>query len=413
VTSEQTFVVVGGNLTAGAAVTTLRDQGFDQRIVVIGEEPHPPYERPPLSKQYLRGESTADSALLHPPSWYADADVELRLGLRAVRLDPVGRAVELRDGERIVYDKLLIATGGQNRRLAVPGTDLQGIHQLRTMEEADAIRAELRPGRTAVVVGAGFIGCEVAASLRQIGLEVEVVEPLEAPLLAALGPDVAKVYEGIHRDEGVRLHLGEAVEEFRGQGRAEAVITDRGTSVEGDFFVVGVGIDPSVGWLEGSGVELEDGVVVDEYCRTNLEEVFAAGDVANHWHPVFRRRMRVEHWDNALKQGAAAARSMMGAGGPYEDPHWFWSDQYRYNLQSVGVVGGWDDVVVRGSLEERRFVAFYLKENVLMAAVGLDHGRDVRRAARLVTARRPLDPALLRDEDVDLKKLGAEVAEGA
>jgi 3-phenylpropionate/trans-cinnamate dioxygenase ferredoxin reductase subunit len=183
--------------------------------------------------------------------------------------------------------------------------------------------------------------------------------------------------------------------------------------VEGDLFVVGVGIRPSVQWLEGSGVELEDGVVVDEYCRTNLEGVFAAGDVANHWHPVFRRRMRVEHWDNALKQGAAAARSMMGAGGPYDDPHWFWSDQYRYNLQSVGVVGGWDGLVVRGSLEERKFVAFYLKENVLMAAVGLDRGRDVRRAARLVSAGRPLDLALLRDEDVDLKKLGAEVAEGA
>jgi 3-phenylpropionate/trans-cinnamate dioxygenase ferredoxin reductase component len=407
-----TFLIVGGNLTAGAAATTLRGEGFDGRIVIVGEEDHPPYERPPLSKDYLRGESKADDTLLHPRSWYDEADVELRLGVRARNLDPAARTVELEDGERILFDRLLIATGGRNRALAVPGHELEGIFDLRRIEDSDRIRGEASAGRKAVIVGAGFIGSEVAASFRQLGVEVEVIEFFAAPLLRVLGPEVAKVYEAIHRDEGVRFHFGEAVKSFQGDGRVEAVVTDKGTRVEGDFVVVGVGIQPNVEWLEGSGIELDNGVIVDEFCRTNVEAVYAAGDVANHWHPIFERRMRVEHWDNALKQGAAAARNMMGLQAVFDDPHWFWSDQYRHNLQYLGYAVDWDQLVIRGSLEERKFVAFYLSGGVVKAVAGLDRGKDVRRSAGLIRARRPFDPALLRDEDVDLKNLASQGAEG-
>jgi 3-phenylpropionate/trans-cinnamate dioxygenase ferredoxin reductase subunit len=411
--SHRPLVIVGGNLTAGAAASTLREDGFDGHVVIVGDELHPPYERPPLSKDYLRGESNAEDALLRPGEWYDEAGVELRLGIRAQRLHPHEQTVELETGERLPYERLLIATGGRNRRLAVPGRDLEGIYELRRIEDADRIKAEAAAGRKAVIVGAGFIGSEVAASLRHLGVEVDVIEFFEAPLLRVLGPEVSRVYEAIHRDEGVLFHFGQAVDAFHGDGRVAAVTTNKGTRVEGDFVVVGVGIQPNVEWLDGSGVDLENGVVVDQFCQTNVEHVYAAGDVANHWHPLFERRMRVEHWDNALKQGAAAARNMMGVKTVFDDPHWFWSDQYQHNLQYLGFAVDWDELIIRGSLERRNFLAFYVKGGLVEAVVGLDRGRDVRRSAGLIRARRPFDPALLRDEDVDLKKLATHVPEGA
>jgi 3-phenylpropionate/trans-cinnamate dioxygenase ferredoxin reductase subunit len=407
-------VIVGGNLTGGAAVSTLRTEGFDGRVVLIGQEPHLPYERPPLSKGYLRGEEPAEHAFLRPTEWYEENEVEFRLGVAATRLDPGNHQVELSDGQRIDYDKVLVATGGRNRRLDVPGADLEGIHHLRTFEDADRIKAEAVPGRRAVVVGAGFIGCEVAASLRLLGVEVDLVEIFDVPLQRVVGAEVGKVFEGIHHDEGVRFHFQQWVDRFEGHDRVESVITSAGHRIECDFAVVGVGIQPNVEWVAGSGVDVDNGLVVDELCRTNADGVFAAGDVANHWHPIFQRRMRVEHWDNALKQGAAAAGNMMGKSVPFDDPHWFWSDQYEHNLQSIGFAPEWDDLVVRGSMEERSFVAFYVKEDLVRAAVGLNRGKDVRRSAGLIRARRPVAAALLRDEDVDLKKLIAEPApEGA
>jgi 3-phenylpropionate/trans-cinnamate dioxygenase ferredoxin reductase component len=404
-----TVVIVGGNLTGGAAITTLRSEGFDGRIVVVGEELHPPYERPPLSKGYLRGEENRDQTLLHPEAWYREQDVELRLGASAARLDPADRAIELSTEERVPYDQLLVATGGRNRPLDVPGAGLEGVHALRTLEDADRIRAEAGPGRTAVVVGAGFIGCEVAASLRQLGAEVDVVEALEAPLLRAVGLEVGRVIEGIHRDHGVRFHFGEGIQRFEGGHRVERAVTTGGRRLDCDFVVVGVGIQPNVEWLEGSGVQVDNGVLVDERCRTSVEDVYAAGDVANHWHPLFRRRLRVEHWDNALKQGAAVARSILGSSDPFDDPHWFWSDQYEHELQSVGSAPDWNEMVVRGSMEARDFVIFYLKDGIVEAVVGLNRGKDVRRSTALVRARRPVDRALLRDEDVDLKRLSADL----
>jgi 3-phenylpropionate/trans-cinnamate dioxygenase ferredoxin reductase component len=407
------IVIVGANLTGGAAATTLRSEGYEGPIVLIGEEPHAPYERPPLSKEYLRGDSSAESAFLHPVAWYEENDVDVRLGIRASSIDRGAQVVCLDDGPgtEIPFDKVLVATGGHNRTPAVPGHDLEGVYGLRRIEEADAIRNEAQPGRRAVVVGAGFIGCEVAASLRQLGVEVEVVEIFGTPLQRALGSEVGQVFEGIHRDHGVVFHFGQVVERFLGDKRIEEVVTDRGLRLGCDFVVVGIGIEPNVELVEGSSVALDNGILVDEFCHTNREGVYAAGDVANHWHPLFEQRVRVEHWDNALKQGAAAARSMMGRKERYDDPHWFWSDQYDQNLQSLGLLADWDQLVVRGSSEERDFLAFYLKERVLMGAVGLGRGKEVRRCGPLIRSRRPLDPVALRDEDVDLKKLAASVGE--
>jgi 3-phenylpropionate/trans-cinnamate dioxygenase ferredoxin reductase subunit len=405
--APRTLVVVGANLAGGAAVSTLRDEGFDGRVVLIGEEPDPPYERPPLSKEYLRGEKQFDAAFLRPPEWYAEAGVELRLGQRARRIDPGARVVELEDGEPVGYDRLLIATGGRNRRLAVPGRDLEGVHDLRTRADADRIRTEARPGRKAVVIGAGFIGSEVAASLRQLGVEVEMVEILDLPMLGVVGPEVAKVYEGIHRDHGVRFRFRESVREFRGSDRVQEVVTDKGSRIGCDFVVIGVGITPSTEVVNGSAVGVENGIVVDEFCRTNVDGVYAAGDVANHDHPLFGRRIRVEHWDNALKQGATAARNMMGRRESFDDPHWFWSDQYEFNLQSMGIASAWDQFVVRGSLEQRDFLGFYLKDGVVGAVIGMNRGKEVRRSAAIIRRRRQVDPAELRDEDVDLRKLSA------
>jgi 3-phenylpropionate/trans-cinnamate dioxygenase ferredoxin reductase component len=399
------LVVVGANLTAGAAATTWREEGYDGPIVLIGEEPHPPYERPPLSKEYLRGEVSAESTLLRPREWYEQADIELRLGVRATAIDASARIVRTSDGDDVAYDRLLVATGGRVRTVAVPGADLEGVLSLRTIEQADRIKNRAASSTGVVIVGAGFIGCEVAASLRTMGLEVDVVEMLPAPLSTVLGTEVASVIEAIHRDHGVRFHLGRSISEYGGVDRVEAVVTDRGERIPGDFVVVGVGIEPNVEVVAGTGVALDDGIVVDQRCRTNVDGIFAAGDVANHWHPLFERRLRVEHYDNALKQGAAAARSMLGQDPVFDDPHWFWSDQFGHNLQYIGFAPEWDDLVVRGSLEERSFVAFYLEGGVVRAAAGLDRGRDVRRTGRLIRSRASVDPSKLRDEDVDLRMI--------
>ncbi len=347
------IVIVGANLAGGAAVTTLRTEGFDGPVTLIGAEHWPPYERPPLSKGYLRGEEALEKTFLHPDQWYENHDVELRLGMKAMGIDTTDRHVELQDGDRVPFDTLLIATGGRNRVLQAEGRELEGVHELRTIEDADRIRQDATPGRKAAIVGAGFIGSEVSASLRSRGVDVEVVEFGPAPLVRVLGPEVSRVYEGIHRDHGVVFHFGEGVERFEGTGRVEALVTNKGTRIECDLAVVGVGIEPVTELVQDTDVAVDNGVVVDERCRTNVEGIFAAGDVANHYHPVFGRRLRVEHWDNALKQGAVAALNMLGKDEAFDDPHWFWSDQYEHNLQYVGHAIAWDEVVVRGSLEGR------------------------------------------------------------
>lgn len=400
------YVIVGASLAGATAAATLREEGFDGEVVLIGAEPAFPYERPPLSKTFLRGESTIQEAMVRPEAFYSDNRVETRFGTTVIGVDAAGRTLAIAGGDPVSFDKLLIATGARNRRFPIPGIGLEGVLDLRTLADAARIRAEMLPGHRVVMAGMGFIGSEVAASLRQRGLEVHVVAGGKAPLDRVLGEDVGRVIEGIHRDHGVEMTFDDQVEVFEGNGRVRSVKTSSGLSVPGDFVVLGLGVEPVVNFLEGSGVDLDNGVVVDEHCRASVAGVFAAGDVANHLHPVYGRRVRVEHWDNARRQGRAAALNMMGRDTPYDEIHWFWSDQYEHTIQYAGQHREWDDLVIRGSLESRSFAAFYMLGGRVQAVVSVDRPADIQDAMGIIRAGGRADPAKLRDEGVDLASLG-------
>ena len=401
--ARPTFVILGAGLCGGAAAQALREEGFDGSLILVGQEPHLPYERPPLSKEYLRGEQDRGELFVHPEAWYAEQDIDVRLGVRATAIDVDDRSVTLSDGERLAFDSLLIATGGRARTLSDEPSER--VLSLRTIEDCDRIRKVVSPGTRLVVVGAGFIGVEVAASARAGGADVTCLSSTGVPLANVLGPQIGRVYAEIHREHGVDLRGGARVESVEERDGGVVVRTTNGDVVEGDAVVVGVGIQPNVELAEAAGLELTNGIAVDEHCRTSHEAVFAAGDVADHFHPIFGRRIRVEHFDNAIKHGTNAGRNMLGKLEPFDDPHWFWSDQYEYNLQYGGFAYEWDQVEVRGSLDGRDFVAFFLKDGVLLAALGVNRGREVRRAMKLISARARPDPQKLRDEAVDLRTL--------
>ena len=400
-----TIAIVGASLAGSSAAATLREEGFDGRTVLIGAEPQLPYDRPPLSKNYLRGTTSFEKTLLRPPEFYRERDIEMRLGTTVTRVDAEKRMLALQDGERLEFDQLLIATGGRNKRFPIPGIDLPGVYDLRTVADADRIREAIGHGGRAVVVGLGFIGAEVAASMRQSGLEVVAVEPFKTPLYRALGEEIGRVVEGLHRDNGVEMILDDAVTAFEGSGKVERVVTRNGRRIECSLAVFGLGIEPATELVAGTPVRVDNGIVVDDQCRTNVPGIFAAGDVANHHHPVCGRQIRVEHWQNGVKQGAAAARSMLGRGQSYDEVHWFWSDQFDANIQYAGFHAAWDRIVVRGSLPLRKFLAFYLTEGRVESVVAINQGRDMRRTLPIIKARVAVDPARLEDPNVDLRTL--------
>lgn len=400
----ETFVIVGGGMAGASAIDGLRGDGFDGRIVLVGEEAHLPYERPPLSKRYLHDGGPSDALGVRDAPWYAEHAVELRLGERAERLDAAGGALVLASGERLAADGVLLATGGRVREL--PGAPPSArVRYLRTIEDADALRPYLGAGRRVVVVGAGFIGGEVASTARELGAEVTVLELLDTPLQQALGVEMGEVCAALQRDHGVDLRTGEGVEKVVETDGGVTVRTTTGAEVAGDVVVVGIGMRPNAEIAERSGLEVGDGVAVDAQCRTSQQAVWAAGDVAWHEHPLFGRRLRVEHHDNALRQGRAAARSMLGGTEPYSEPHWFWSDQFGTNIQYAGHAPSWDEVVVRGSVEERAFAAFYLVSGVVRAVLGFDRAREVQAGRRLVASAAQPEPAELGDESVDLREI--------
>jgi 3-phenylpropionate/trans-cinnamate dioxygenase ferredoxin reductase subunit len=410
--TSRPIVIVGAGLAGGTAAVTLRKQGFQGRVVLVGREPGIPFGRPPLSKTYLRGEEDLSAWYVKPADWYAEHEIELFTECSAVGIETSAHGVVLASGEVLEYQKLLIATGGRNRRLAVPGVDLPGVHSLRTLAECEAIRRDAVAGRHAVVVGMGFIGCEVAASLRQMGLRVTAVLRDRLPLGAVLGEAVGTVMASVHQENGVELLTQDQVVGFEGAERLEAMVTAAGTRLKCDMAVAGVGIEPEVQALTGSQVALDNGILVDELSRTNIQDVYAAGDVANHLHPVFGR-IRVEHFNNAEKEGTAAAESMLGHTDPYAYIHSFWSDQYEHKLEYVGHASRWDQFVVRGNLEERRFIGFYMQAGTLRAAVGLNRGGDpelepeseLAACANLIAHRADLRAETLADERVELQSL--------
>ena len=402
---DRSFVIVGGSLAGATAAATLRGEGFDGRVVMIGAEPLPPYERPALSKGFLRSEQPLEEQYVRPEGWYADHEVETRLGARAVQLDVRDREVVIAGGERVAFDALLVATGSRNRKLDVPGASLLGVFDLRTAADAERIKDAAGDGARVVCVGMGFIGAEVAASMRMLGHDVTVVEVFETTLYRVLGPEIGRALEALHRDHGVRMLFNEAVASFEGDGRLEAVVTSGGKRIDADVAIVGVGTEPSVELMAGTVLDQGGGIPVGPALETSVPGVFAAGDVARHDHPVFGP-IRVEHFDNAIKMGETAARNMLGAGETFDHPHWFWSDQYDSQVQMAGVAATWDRTVVRGSIEDRSFCAFLLDaDGVVRSSVSLDWKRDVRRSFGLVSAQAAPDPEALADPDVDLRTL--------
>ncbi len=410
-TGDSPIVIVGGGFAGGNAAATLRDEGFAGPVVIVGPEPGVPFGRPPLSKTYLRSEEDLDGWYVRPAGWYAEHGIDLRR-TNAARVDPAAHTVVLGSGEEISYQKALITTGARNRRLGIPGAELPGIRYLRTAAECDAIKQEAVAGRRAVVVGMGFIGCEVAASLTQLGVQVTAVFPGQAPLERVVGGQVGALIAAIHRANGVELLAGEQVAAFEGTERVEGIVTAAGHRIPCDFAVAGIGVEPDLTAVAGSSIAEDNGILVDEFCRTSAADVYAAGDVANHLHPLFGR-IRVEHYNNAEKQGTAAARSMLGSTAPYDYVHTFWSDQYEHTIEYVGHVTKWDEFVVRGSVEEGKLVGFYLVDGVVGAAIGFDRGgdpeldRDSEMAActRLVAARARPARGVLADEHTDLWSL--------
>jgi len=397
---QKTFVVVGAGLAGGRAVETLRAEGFDGRIVLAGAEPDRPYERPPLSKDVLRSETEPGAVFLRDEDWYHTNGIELELGRTVTGLDAAG-SLTFAGGGTIAFDACLIATGGRVRRLRVPGSDLEGVHYLRTIRDATALRDAFASKPRLVVIGAGFIGAEVAASARMLGCDVTMIEVLDVPLGRVLGSELGAAYARLHKDHGVDLRLGEGVEEITD----DSVIGTSGSVYPADLVVIGVGIEPNVELAMAAGMRCDNGIVVDEFCQTSASRVFAAGDVANRPDEFSGGRIRTEHFQNAQNQGAAAARNMLGKAEVFGEVPWFWSDQYDTNLQTLGHPSPSHERVTRGRMEDLDFITFDLEGDRVVAAVAMNRGRDIAATRRLIERRVTVDRERLADDDVPLREL--------
>jgi 3-phenylpropionate/trans-cinnamate dioxygenase ferredoxin reductase component len=402
---EPSFVIVGAGLAGAQAAATLRKEGFAGRVILLGEEADAPYDRPPLTKDYLRGESDRAHLAVQPEAFYRDSDIDLRLGATATSLDLAARSVTLGDGSRIAFDRLLLATGSRPRRPTIPGIDLPGVHVLRRVGDADALRPELRPGRRLVVIGGGWIGTEVAASARQLGAEVTLLMTGSLPLERPLGTVAATVYRDLHLEHGVSLVTIPGVAAIEGHGRAEAVLADDGRRFEGDAILVAVGAVPRTEVAAAAGLLVDGGVIVDERLETSAPGVFAAGDIAAAWHPVLGTRIRLEHWAAARFQGPAAARSMLGKGTPYDRLPYFYSDQYDVSMESRGRADTWDRVVVRGDLAARSFVMFWLADGRVASAMNVNTPGVGKPIDALIRSGRAVDERALADPGTPLESL--------
>lgn len=408
----ETIAIVGANIAGTSTAEALRRAGYDGRLTLIGAESELPYERPPLSKEFLAGHVDASQLTLRPRAFYYEQRIELWLGQRATALDAATRTITLANGERHRFDRIALATGSELLPLPVPGADLPGVHYLRTLADGQALLAALRAGAShrgrVVVIGAGFIGSEVAAGCRVAGMDVTLIEMLATPLERALGPEMGALLADVHRAHGVEVRTGETVAAIRGDGRAEEVVTASGARIPCDFVVVGAGVRPATDWLADSGLTLANGVVVDATCASSAPGIFAAGDVANWpYQPAESApplRVRLEHWDNALRQGETVARNLLGAGVAYRHIPYFWSDQYDLKLQYIGYTPTWDQIVARGNPPES-FVAFYLLAGRVRAAFSGNRQRDLVTLKRLVGADPVLSPELLHDDQRPLKDL--------
>jgi len=396
------FVIVGASLAGAKAAETLRKEGFEGTVTLVGEEPERPYERPPLSKEYLRGEAGPEKLYVHADGFYEAQGIDLRLSSKVTSLDVGGQSVSLASGERLGYDSLLLCTGAKPRRLALPGAELPGVYYLRDMASSATLREAIKAARRAVVVGAGWIGCEVAASARQMGAEVAIVEVAQFPLQKVLGPEMGQFYRDVHGDHGVEMHFGVAPQTVVGSGTAEGVRLADGNVVPGDIVIVGIGAEPRAELAEQGGLQTGNGVLTDEYLETSRPGVFAAGDLANSLHPLFDERVRLEHWSAARNQGPAAARNMLGRHEAYTRVPYFYSDQYDVGMEYSGHAPSWDEVIIRGDVKGRQFIAFWVKDGRVAAGMNVNIWDVSGEISDLVASRRRVDTKKLADPDVSL-----------
>ena len=394
---QDSVVIVGGGLAGANAAFALREQGMEGRVVLVGEEQVAPYERPPLSKEYLRGETPLENAFVRPLADYDAQGIELMRGRRAVTLDPVARKLNLDDGTDLAYDALLIATGSAPRKLDVGRPSLGGVHYLRNAEDADGLREAAATASSIVVIGGGWIGSEVAASLNQLGREVTIISATERLLEVVLGPEIGQVYTDLHLEHGVRVVHG-LVTGLDGEANVEAVRLEDGRTFPADLVVIGIGATPRIKLATRGGLETrEGGIAVDEYLRSSVPNIYAAGDVAAAWHPRFGRHIRVEHWDNAINQGKTAAANIAGGAEPYNRTPYFYSDQYDLGMEYRGFAPKWGRVVVRGDLAKREFLAFWMADGRVVAAMNANLWESGDELQALVESERRIDPERLAD----------------
>ncbi|MEU5211781.1 FAD-dependent oxidoreductase [Streptomyces sp. NPDC020742] len=402
------FVIAGAGLAGAKAAETLRAEGFDGPVVLLGDEHERPYERPPLSKGYLMGNTEREQVHVHPPQWYAEHDVDLRLGTPVTAVDPAAHEVALADGSRLGYAKLLLATGATPRPLPVPGANLHGVHLLRRLEDSDRLKEVFRSATRIVVIGAGWIGLETTAAARTAGVAVTVLEAAELPLLGVLGREAAEIFAALHTEHDVDLRCGTRITEITGTGgTADGVRLADGTRIAADAVIVGVGVTPNTELATAAGLRVDNGIVVDERLRTSDPDVHAAGDVANAYHPVLDRHLRVEHWANALHQPGTAAKAMLGQDVRYDRLPYFFTDQYDLGMEYTGhaAPGGYDRVVFRGDTAAREFLAFWLSGGQVVAGMNVNIWDVTDQIRELVSSGRPVDPQRLADPQVPLTDL--------
>jgi 3-phenylpropionate/trans-cinnamate dioxygenase ferredoxin reductase subunit len=407
---KPTFVIVGAAMAGAKAAEELREQGFDGRVILVGDEPEQPYERPPLTKDYLRGESPREKAHVHPDGFYSEHEIELLTSHTVSAIDVRTSKLTLADGGELAYDRLLLSTGAEPRRLNLPGAELEGVYYLRSLADCDILRERLRGSGRVAVVGAGWIGSEFSASARQLGVEVAWIDPLRLPNERIFGPEIGAFYRDVHAAHGVELLLGEGVEAFEGERTVARVRTSSGRAVECDFAVVAVGVAPRTELAERAGLTIDNGIAVSQALQTSAPQVFAAGDVANAWHPFLGRSIRVEHWANALNQAPAAARAMLGEPVSYERIPYFFSDQYDVGMEYSGYATSWDEIVFRGLPEAGEFVAFWLEDGRVLAGMNVNVWDVNQHVQALIRSRQAVDVDALTDVDTPLDSLVAEPA---
>lgn len=403
--AKPTFVIVGASLAGAKAAEALRAEGFDGQVVLVGAERERPYERPPLSKEYLRGEAGRDKIYVHEEAFYEDQDIDLRLSAPAIELDVSDRKLTLEGGETLTYEGLLLATGAAPRTLSVPGSELEGVYYLRDVPDADVLRDRIDQGGRLVVVGAGWIGAEVAASARQKGAKVTVLVRGSLPLERILGAELGAIYRDLHLQHGVDMRTGTEVAAFEGSTAVQRVRTKDGNTFECEFVAVGIGVLPRTELAESAGLEVDNGIVVNEFLETSAPGIFAAGDVANAWHPFYERRIRVEHWDNAIKQGTVAAKNMLGGKIAHDDIPYLFSDQYDAGMEYSGFTTSWDRVVFRGDPEAREFIAFWLDAGRVVAAINMNVWEVSGPLQALIRSRSTVEVDRLTDPDVPFTEL--------